>query len=184
MRRSGNSSTPINGGNTISSSGTIRRRCTARGATIGKKSATCAAPPSLAPAPPPSRSAPPEASGPTNLIVGAGLCPARGRGRAPPLQDADLGGSMKVTGIETLSCDAGWRNYHFLKLTTDAGIVGWSEFDEGFGSPGVGAVIERLAERVKGQDGFDHERIYAELYCFTRPADGGVGGEGPGAIDK
>src|SRR5262245_38424265 len=52
---------------------------------------------------------------------------------------------MKVTGIETLSCDAGWRNYHFVKLNTDAGIVGWSEFAEGFGSPGVGAVIARLA---------------------------------------
>ena len=51
---------------------------------------------------------------------------------------------MKVTGIETLACDAGWRNYHFVKLTTDSGIVGWSEFDEGFGSPGVGTVIERL----------------------------------------
>jgi hypothetical protein len=28
------------------------------------------------------------------------------------------------------------------------GIVGWSEFDEGFGSPGVSVVIERLAARV------------------------------------
>ena len=63
---------------------------------------------------------------------------------------------MKVAGLEILRCDAGWRNYHFLKLTTDDGIVGWSEFDEGFGSPGVSAVIERLAERVVGQDVFDH----------------------------
>jgi hypothetical protein len=68
---------------------------------------------------------------------------------------------MKVAGLEILRCDAGWRNYHFLKLTTDDGIIGWSEFDEGFGSPGVGAVIERLAVRVVGQDAFDHERIYA-----------------------
>ena len=43
---------------------------------------------------------------------------------------------IKVAGLEILHCDAGWRNYHFLKLTTDEGIVGWSEFDEGFGSPG------------------------------------------------
>jgi len=41
---------------------------------------------------------------------------------------------MKVAGLEILRCDAGWRNYHFLKLSTDEGIVGWSEFDEGFGS--------------------------------------------------
>ena len=91
---------------------------------------------------------------------------------------------MKVAGLEILRCDAGWRNYHFLKLTTDDGIIGWSEFDEGFGSPGVGAVIERLAARVVGQDIFDHERIYTELYCFTRPAAGGVVAEGLGAIEN
>ena len=91
---------------------------------------------------------------------------------------------MKVSGLDILRCDAGWRNYHFLKLTTDEGIVGWSEFDEGFGSPGVSAVIERMAGRVVGQRVFDHERIYAELYCLTRPAAGGVVGEGLGAIEN
>jgi galactonate dehydratase len=92
--------------------------------------------------------------------------------------------SMKVKGLEVLRCDAGWRNYHFLKLTSDEGVVGWSEFDEGFGSPGVGAVIERLAGHVVGQPVFDHERIYAELYCLTRPAAGGVVAEGLGAIEN
>src|ERR1700738_4400314 len=91
---------------------------------------------------------------------------------------------MKVEGLEMLRGYAGWRNYHFLKLTTDAGIVGWSEFDEGFGSPGVSAVIERLAGRVIGQPVFDHEGIYTELYCLTRPATGGVVGEGLGAIEN
>jgi galactonate dehydratase len=91
---------------------------------------------------------------------------------------------MKVTGLDVLRCDAGWRNYYFLKLSTDDGIVGWSEFDEGFGSPGITAVIERLAPRVIGQSAFDHERIYAELYCLTRPAAGGVVAEGLGAIEN
>ena len=91
---------------------------------------------------------------------------------------------MKVKALEILRCDAGWRNYHFLKLSTDEAVVGWSEFDEGFGSPGVSAVIERLAGRVVGQPVFDHERIYTELYCFTRPAAGGVVAEGLGAIEN
>ena len=81
---------------------------------------------------------------------------------------------MKVKSIETLACDAGWRNYHFVKLTTDTGIVGWSEFDEGFGAPGVGTVIERLSPKVIGKEVGEHERIYAELYCATRPAAGGI----------
>ena len=50
---------------------------------------------------------------------------------------------MKIERIETLACDAGWRNYHFLKLVTDDGVVGWSEFDEAFGPPGLATVIER-----------------------------------------
>lgn len=91
---------------------------------------------------------------------------------------------MKVADLAILRCDAGWQNYHFLKLTTDEGIVGWSEFDEGFGSPGVATVIERLAPRVVGERVFDHERIYAELYCLTRPAAGGLVGEGLGAIEN
>jgi hypothetical protein len=91
---------------------------------------------------------------------------------------------MKVTGIETLHCDGGWRNYSFVKLTTDEGIVGWSEYDEGFGSPGVTAAIERLAERVVGEDVSAHERIYAKLYGVTRPATGGVVAEAMGAIEN
>ena len=91
---------------------------------------------------------------------------------------------MNVKSIETLACDAGWRNYHFVKLTTDKGIVGWSEFDEGFGAPGVGAVIERLAGRVVGKSVDEHERIYADLYCATRPASGGIVALAMGAIEN
>src|SRR5215510_2095265 len=92
--------------------------------------------------------------------------------------------SSRATSLEILACDAGWRNYHFVKLTTEDGIVGWSEFDEGFGSPGVGAAIQRLSTRVVGQDVFQHERIYAELYASTRPAAGGVVALAMGAIEN
>ncbi len=90
----------------------------------------------------------------------------------------------KVANLETLSCDAGWRNYHFVKITTDTGIVGWSEFDEGFGAPGLSAAIQRLAPRVIGQNAHDHERIYNELYAITRPAAGGVVALALGAIEN
>src|ERR1700692_1954535 len=90
----------------------------------------------------------------------------------------------KVRSVELLACDAGWRNYHFVKLTTEDGIIGWSEFDEGFGSPGVGAGIQRLSARVVGQNVFQHERIYAELFAVTRPATGGVVAQALGAIEN
>ena len=79
----------------------------------------------------------------------------------------------KITSVDILACDAGWRNYHFVKVTTEEGLVGWSEYDEGFGSPGVSAAIQRLATRVVGQNALQHERIYAELFAATRPAAGG-----------
>ena len=91
---------------------------------------------------------------------------------------------MKVSALETLSCDAGWRNYNFVKITTDIGIVGWSEYDEGFGAPGLTSAIQRLSARVIGQNAFDHERIYQELYAVTRPAAGGVVALVLGAIEN
>ncbi len=90
----------------------------------------------------------------------------------------------KVRSLDILACDAGWRNYHFVKITTEDGVVGWSEFDEGFGSPGLGTVIQRLATRVVGQNALQHERIFAELYAATRPGAGGVIAQALGAIEN
>ena len=92
--------------------------------------------------------------------------------------------ATNVIALETLSCSAGWRNYYFVKLTTEEGVVGWSEFDEGFGSPGVGAVIEQLAPRVIGQSVMQHARIREDLFCTTRPGAGGVVGQALGAIEN
>jgi len=71
-----------------------------------------------------------------------------------------------------------------VKLVTDEGVVGWSEFDEGFGSPGVAAVIEQLSPRVIGQSVMQHERIREELFSATRPGAGGVVGQALGAIEN
>jgi L-alanine-DL-glutamate epimerase-like enolase superfamily enzyme len=49
--------------------------------------------------------------------------------------------ASNIRSVETLACDAGWRSYHFVKIMTEDGIVGWSEYDEGFGAPGVTAAI-------------------------------------------
>ncbi|RCW68688.1 mandelate racemase/muconate lactonizing enzyme family protein [Pseudorhodoferax soli] len=91
---------------------------------------------------------------------------------------------MKVASIETIACDAGWRNYYFVKLTTDSGIVGWSEYDEGFGSPGVGNIIDQLSKRLVGQDVRATERFHQEAICLTRPAPGSVIGQAIGALEN
>ncbi len=95
-----------------------------------------------------------------------------------------MASNPRVASVQTLACSASWRNYHFVKLTADDGTVGWSEFDEGFGSPGVGAVITELSARVIGQPLMQHERIREELRTMTRPASGGVVGQALGAIEN
>jgi galactonate dehydratase len=92
--------------------------------------------------------------------------------------------ASRIKSVEILACDAGWRNYHFVKVSTEDGVVGWSEYDEGFGAPGVGTAIQRLSGRVVGQDVMAHERIFAELSAATRPATGGVVALALGAIEN
>ena len=91
---------------------------------------------------------------------------------------------MKVVSIETMHAYAGWRNFSFLKLTCDNGIIGWSEFQEGFGSPGVDSAIRKLSHLVIGQNFVNHEKIYSDLYACTRPGAGGVVGQALGAIEN
>ena len=49
---------------------------------------------------------------------------------------------MKIERIEHLHADAGKGALDFLKLTTDSGLVGWSEYNETFGGVGVSAAID------------------------------------------
>ncbi|MDH5857811.1 mandelate racemase/muconate lactonizing enzyme family protein [Lampropedia aestuarii] len=91
---------------------------------------------------------------------------------------------MKIERIETLSCDAGWRNYNFLKITADDGTVGWSEFDEAFGPPGLTAVIERLGARLIGLPARLHEQVYTTLMSPLRPMPYGMSTEALGAFEN
>ncbi len=90
----------------------------------------------------------------------------------------------RVADLRTLSCGAGWRNYYFVKVTTEDGITGWSEFDEAFGSPGISSVIAQLTPLVVGQSVMQHERIREVLQGATRPGAGGVVGQALGAIEN
>ncbi|GAB7533916.1 mandelate racemase/muconate lactonizing enzyme family protein [Burkholderia sp. 3C] len=91
---------------------------------------------------------------------------------------------MKIEKIETIACDGGWRNYYFLKIVTDEGIVGWSEYDESFGPPGLTSVIEKLATRLIGMSVYNHEELYGRLAASLRPAPLGLSAEALGAIEN
>jgi galactonate dehydratase len=82
---------------------------------------------------------------------------------------------MRVARLETLCCDAGWRPWIFLKVTTDDGLVGWSELTDSHGSPrGLAGVVEDLAPLVVGRDPRAVEAVYWDLYRATRQSPGSV----------
>ncbi len=82
---------------------------------------------------------------------------------------------MKVTSIETLHCDAGWRAWTFIKITTDDGLVGWSECTDSHGSPhAIEGAVKDLQHVVIGKDPHQVEKIYWDLYSGTRQSTGSV----------
>jgi galactonate dehydratase len=91
---------------------------------------------------------------------------------------------MKIARVESLHADAGWRTYDFLKITTDDGLVGWSEYNESFGGPGVSALIDRLAPAIIGKDPRAYEAHVALLSALRRQASGGVVQQAIGAIEN
>ncbi len=91
---------------------------------------------------------------------------------------------MKITKVEALHADAGWRVFSYLKVSTDEGLVGWAEYNESYGSQGLSAVIGRLSEKLIGKDPRPSERIVAELYAITRQAAGGVNAQAIAAIEN
>ncbi|HOA94476.1 MAG TPA: mandelate racemase/muconate lactonizing enzyme family protein [Quisquiliibacterium sp.] len=91
---------------------------------------------------------------------------------------------MTIAHIELRQCRAGWRKYHFVKLTTADGVVGWSEFDEGYDAVGVSTAIRHLAPHVLGEDVMAHERIHARLCGVARQSLTGVLVRAIGAIEN
>lgn len=91
---------------------------------------------------------------------------------------------MKITQIETLQADAGWRMFSFLKVTTSDGIVGWSEFNESFGSTGLSDVIKGLAALLIGRDPLRFEAVTQHLHVLTRQSRGGLNQQAIAAIEN
>jgi galactonate dehydratase len=91
---------------------------------------------------------------------------------------------MKLTGCKTFHCDAGWRVFSFLQLTTDEGLTGIAEYNECYGSPGLTGVIERLVARLIGSNPWAHERLSQQLYAITRQAPGGMTQQAIAAIEN
>ena len=91
---------------------------------------------------------------------------------------------MRIERLETLHADGVWRNFDFVKVTADNGLVGWSEYNESFGGKGVTAMIHGTASLLAGQDPRRYEAISAWLYARGRTAQGGITQQAIAAIEN
>jgi galactonate dehydratase len=102
--------------------------------------------------------------------------------RVRPGNDEGEHGTMKIATVECLPVHSGWRkNFVFVRLSTDAGVVGWGEaYSQYDRDRAVAAQVEELGRYLIGRDPFHIRHIlqiafddYAqrrgslELYCAT-----------------
>lgn len=61
---------------------------------------------------------------------------------------------MKIVAVEPITCESGigGRDFLFLKVTTDEGIVGWGEGYDWQASPSLAEAIRLVGREVIGQD--------------------------------
>lgn len=72
---------------------------------------------------------------------------------------------MRITDIETFLVGTGWRNWLFVKVSTDEGITGVGEASVGGQEKAVEAVIHELKRRhVVGSSPFNIEDMWMRMY--------------------
>jgi len=72
---------------------------------------------------------------------------------------------MKVTKVEVVLVAAEWRNFTFVRIETDSGLLGWGEATLGWKEAAVRDLILDLGRRyVVGRSPFDIEAIWFTIY--------------------
>ncbi len=90
---------------------------------------------------------------------------------------------MKITRIQPLICDAGWRPWLFVKVETDEGLVGYGECSEGRNPQGVVGCLKDLEIALLGRDPRPIELINSDLYRIIVQSPGGVAQKAIAGID-
>ena len=81
---------------------------------------------------------------------------------------------MRITGIRSFATKPpeATRNYVFVRVSTDEGLVGWGEAT--MGAVSVGNVVEEIGQTLIGKDPFRIEEHWQSLYQLYHNVRGGV----------
>lgn len=77
---------------------------------------------------------------------------------------------MKITAVEALTCDGGFatRNWLFVKVTTDEGIVGWGEGYDWQAAPSLALAVESVGREIRGEDPRRIEWLNQQMWSAGR----------------
>ena len=70
---------------------------------------------------------------------------------------------MKIKQIENILVDAGWRPWHFVKVETDNGLVGYGECSSGRATNAIAGGVEDLKHLLIGADPRAYEMRFSEM---------------------
>ena len=90
---------------------------------------------------------------------------------------------MKITNVEALICDAGWRPWTFVKIQTDNGLTGYGECSDNRTPRAIAGCVEDLKSLLLGQDPRPIEKVYWDMYRATRQSPGGIAAKAMAGID-
>jgi len=81
---------------------------------------------------------------------------------------------MRISKVETFICDAGWRPWTFVKVSTDEGLVGWGECSDSRNPYGVAGCVRDFEGLLLGEDPRAIERLYWDMLRAARQNLGGI----------
>ncbi|MBA0052019.1 mandelate racemase/muconate lactonizing enzyme family protein [Streptomyces sp. AJS327] len=94
-------------------------------------------------------------------------------------------GAGRISGVETLSLGTSWRDFSYVRVTTDEGLVGIGEITHPFRGAETCALARHMGERhLVGADPFDTEEIWLRMYQGDFLRGGDVGGIVLSGVDQ
>src|SRR5699024_9054076 len=92
---------------------------------------------------------------------------------------------LRISTVETLSLGTSWRDFSYVRITTDEGLVGIGEITHPFRGAETCALARNMGERhLVGADPFDTEEIWLRMYQGDFLRGGDVGGIVVSGVDQ
>lgn len=92
---------------------------------------------------------------------------------------------MKINKVDVFHADAGWRPWTFVKISTDEGLIGWSECTDSHGSPrGIEGAVKDLSQLLLGQDPRNVNELLWKMHARTRQSPGSIIQKAIGGIEN